>query len=100
MNTSSLTQKGLDQIRTTFNIPKNLECRVPGPNSSVIDIRDDEIAFYPYLFKLGVRLPLHPFICEFLTFYGLSPVQLAPNGWIVLLGIIVISHLSGGWKWT
>ena len=49
---------------------------------------------YPYLFKLGVRLPLHQFFFHFLTFYGLCLTQLTPNRWVVLLGIVVLSHHS------
>ena len=78
-----------------YGVPEALECRVPLPGESVRDVNDWEVAFYSYLFRLGVRIPLHPFCYRFLTFFGLCPTQLTLNGWVVLLGIVVLSHLSG-----
>ena len=91
---SRLTQKQLDQVRETYKIPNYLECRLPSPGHTVGDTSNGEVVFYPFLFKLG-RFPLHQFFCRILTFYEIYLTQLAPSEWIVLLGIVVLSHLSG-----
>ena len=78
-----------------YGVPNALECKVPLSGESVGDANDGKVAFYSHLFRLGVRIPLHPFCCRFLTFFGICPTQLTPNGWVVLLGIVVLSHLSG-----
>ena len=67
---SGMAQQQSDQIRKTYKIPDNLECRFPCPNHTVVDVKDGEVATYLYLFKFGVKLPLQPFFCQFLTFYG------------------------------
>ena len=89
---SQLTNKQLQEIREMYGVPNELE---PLYGESVRDANDGEVVFYPYLFRLGVRIPLHPFCCRFLTFFVICPTQLTPNGWVVLLGIVVLSHLSG-----
>ena len=60
---SQLTNKQLQEIREMYGVPNDLECRVPLSGESVRDTNDREVAFYPYLFRLGVRIPLHPFCC-------------------------------------
>ena len=76
---SKLTQKQLDRVRETYKIPDNFEDRLPSPGYTVKDVGDGEVAFYPFLFKLGVRLPLYPFFCQFITFSRIFPTQLTPN---------------------
>ena len=56
----SLTQAEMDRIRRDYRIPNALECRVPGPDETVISVRVDETTFYTYFIKLGFRLPFTP----------------------------------------
>ncbi|OEL26977.1 Chromatin remodeling protein EBS [Dichanthelium oligosanthes] len=42
-----------------------------------------------------MRLPLHPFVAGALAHYGITPAQLAPNGWRVLVAFAVICHFRG-----
>ena len=65
-----------------------------GSSYTTRDIGDKEVAFYEYHFKLGVRLLLHPFFYQFLIFYGICSTQLTPNGWVVMLGVVVLAYLS------
>ena len=67
----------MDQIMRDDRIPDALKCRVPSLDETVISARADKTAFYPYFFKLGVMLHLHPFF-----YYS-------------LLSVVVLSHLSG-----
>ena len=92
---SKLTCQQLNKIKETYGIPNDLGYRLPLSGETVGDADEGEVAFYPYLFKLGVWITLHPLFCRFLTFFKICPTQLTPNGWVVLLGVAVLSHLSG-----
>ena len=61
---SQLTRKQLQEIRETYRVPSELDCRLPFFGESFGDANEGQVAFYPYLFKLGVRIPLHPFYCS------------------------------------
>ncbi|XBI07733.1 hypothetical protein VPH35_135588 [Triticum aestivum] len=39
-----------------------------------------------------MRVPLHHFFVDALNHFGLAPTQLAPNGWRIVAGFIVLCH--------
>ncbi|XP_022158122.1 uncharacterized protein LOC111024680 [Momordica charantia] len=45
------------------------------------------------MFEYGLRLPLHPFVQEFLFRTGLAPAQVAPNGWGVIFALAILFWL-------
>jgi hypothetical protein len=53
------------------------------------------ICVYAQAFEVGMRLPLHPFLSDALSHYGIAPSQLAPNGWRVLSAFAVLCHFRG-----
>jgi len=83
-----------DLLREKFCIPPEVGIRIPGPNETVVEPPEGEIAFFTSVLKLGVCFPLPDFICQFFRYFHLCPVQLALNGWRLLLGALVLSELN------
>uniref|UniRef100_A0A8R7R0A6 Transposase (putative) gypsy type domain-containing protein n=2 Tax=Triticum urartu TaxID=4572 RepID=A0A8R7R0A6_TRIUA len=42
-----------------------------------------------------MRVPLHRFFVDALNHFGLAPTQLAPNGWRIMAGFIVLCRSAG-----
>ena len=47
------------------------------------------VCFFEVAFDNGLRFPLHPFIKGVLQHFNVCPSQLAPNGWGILVGMLV-----------
>ena len=46
------------------------------------------VCFFEVAFDNGLRFPLHPFMKGVLQHFNISPSQLAPNGWGILVGLL------------
>ena len=53
------------------------------------------VCFFEVAFNNGLRFPLHPFIKEVLQHFNICPSQLAPNGWGILVGLLVFFRDRG-----
>ena len=47
------------------------------------------VCFFEVAFDNGLRFPLHPFMKRVLQHFNICPSQLAPNGWGILVGLLV-----------
>ena len=53
------------------------------------------VCFFEVAFDNGLRFPLHPFIKRVLQHFNVCPSQLAPNGWGILVGLLVFFRDKG-----
>ena len=53
------------------------------------------VFFFEVAFDNGLRFPLHPFIKQVLQHFHICPSQLAPNGWGILVGLLVFFRDRG-----
>ena len=53
------------------------------------------VCFFEVAFDNGLRFPLHPFIKGVLQHFNVCPSQLAPNGWGILVGLLVFFRDKG-----
>ena len=53
------------------------------------------VCFFEVAFKNGLRFPLHPFIKGVLQHFNVCPSQLLPNGWGILVGLLVFFRDRG-----
>ena len=53
------------------------------------------VCFFEVAFENGLRFPLHPFMKEVLQHFNACPSQLAPNGWGILMGLLVFFRDRG-----
>ena len=47
------------------------------------------VCFFEVAFDNGLRFPLHPFIKGVLQHFNVCPSQISPNGWGILVGLLV-----------
>ena len=53
------------------------------------------VCFFEVAFDNGLRFPLHPFIKGVLQHFNVCPSQLSPNGWGILVGLLVFFRDKG-----
>ena len=53
------------------------------------------VCFFEVAFDNGLRFPLHPFVKQVLQHFHICPSQLAPNGWGILVGLLVFFRDRG-----
>ena len=53
------------------------------------------VCFFEVAFDNGLRFPLHPFIKRVLQHFNVCPSQLAPNGWAILVSLLVFFRDKG-----
>ena len=53
------------------------------------------VCFFEVAFDNGLRFPLHPFIKGVLQHFNVCPSQLSPNGWGILVGLLVLFRDRG-----
>ena len=53
------------------------------------------VCFFEVAFDNGLRFPLHPFIKRVLQHLNVCPSQLSPNGWGILVGLLVFFRDRG-----
>ena len=53
------------------------------------------VCFFEVDFDNGLRFPLHPFIKRVLRHFNICPSQLAPNGWGILVSLLVFLREKG-----
>ncbi|KAF7147982.1 hypothetical protein RHSIM_Rhsim03G0059200 [Rhododendron simsii] len=79
------------EFRTKYSIPNDvLVERVSGDKISF----GDDFIILP-LFAItegGVRFPMSPFLCYFLSDYNLGPIQVAVNTWRILCSVIKLAE--------
>ena len=68
-----------------------------GPLQRATYVEGNNAAFYLHIVKAGFHLPLEPFFCKVLQEYNLSPNQLKPNSWVILLTYFLV-YKEKGWR--
>ena len=92
---STIGSAHLPHLRKEYMIPDSMNISEPKPFEKADTPRQGWVCFYEITFKIGVRLPLHPFMCMILDHFNLAPSQLMPNSWRYLLGLVVLSLKYG-----
>ena len=54
-----------------------------------------KVCFFEVALFNGLRFPLHPFIKRVLQHFNVCPSQLSPNGWGILVGLLVFFRDRG-----
>ena len=82
--------EGLEKYRHPYQIPKDVILRIPESDEVACLSKYGDVAFYKADFNAGVRFPLQPLIRELLDRLSLSPGQLAPNAWWIVVACMVM----------
>ena len=80
-------------FRKEYKVPANVEVRPDGPDDG-ITYSDGWMPFWLVaVVEGGVRFPLHPLLRECLREWGLSPCQLLPNGYKIIMGTVRLNEV-------
>ncbi|KAL2506176.1 Plus3 domain-containing protein [Abeliophyllum distichum] len=73
-----------------YRIPDDIEFVVPGPDDRADDPPLGTVALNQAILAAGLRLPFPRVVRKFLREWGIAPTQLCPNGWRILVGLLVL----------
>lgn len=69
----------MNRLKIDYSIPNDITLIAPSLFDWANTFKPHLICFYEKFLKLGVRLPLHPFIYSILSFSKITPSNLCPN---------------------
>ncbi|KAJ8615671.1 hypothetical protein MRB53_035043 [Persea americana] len=80
-------------FREAYQVPANVEVRPDGPDDG-ISYSDGWMPFWLVsVVEGGVRFPLHPLLRDCLREWGLSPCQLLPNAYKIIMGVVRLNEI-------
>ena len=80
----------VDRFKDRFQFSKCVRVRRPINEDRACHFFPGEVCFYEATFTCGLRLPVHPFILELLSFFGIASGQLMPNSWRIMVNCMEI----------
>ncbi|XP_044958930.1 uncharacterized protein LOC123410107 [Hordeum vulgare subsp. vulgare] len=90
-----ITQAAVDALCEKYGVPGEFTRRPAGELRACSVPPPGAVCVYAHALEAGVRFPLHAFLRKALTHFRLAPGQLTPNGWLVLVGFVVLCHEAG-----
>ena len=80
-------------FREAYQVPANVEVRPDGPDDGVT-YSDGWMPFWLVsVVEGGVRFPLHPLLRDCLREWGLSPCQLLPNAYKIIMRVVRLNEI-------
>ncbi|KAK3006609.1 hypothetical protein RJ639_016504 [Escallonia herrerae] len=92
---SKMPTEDLVELLQEYPLPVGWYARLPGLQEPANYGTKYETRIYEEQVRSGYRLPLHPFALRFFEHYHMAPVQLVPNGWRKLVGLIYLVQTLG-----
>ena len=80
----------LSRFKDRFQFPNRDKVRLPSKEELTCHFFPGEVCFYEATFLCGLRLPVHPFVMELLSHFGIAPKQLMPNSWRIVVSLMGI----------
>ncbi|WZZ15692.1 hypothetical protein YC2023_108781 [Brassica napus] len=81
--------------RKKFYLPDDVIIRIPGPFDRVSDFEPDEISVYEGFFESGFRDQIPSLVAEISKAVKISPGQLNPPSWRILIAMQSLGDLEG-----
>ena len=78
-----------------YRPPFGVQVWFPDVLTSYVVFVPKMVCFFEVAFDNGLRFPLHPFIKGVLQHFNVSPSQLSPNVWGILVGLLVFFRDMG-----
>ncbi|KAL2481217.1 Plus3 domain-containing protein [Abeliophyllum distichum] len=87
---SEVSEGQLREWHQIYGVPDDVEFVVPGPGDRADDPPLGAVALNQAILAAGLRLPFPWVVRKFLREWGVAPTQLCPNGWRILIGLLVL----------
>ena len=92
-----LRGKDEGRIRSRFQFPSSIRVRIPSDDDRAYHSYADEVCLNKANFVNDFRFPIHPFLRELFNHLSLTPTQLVPNSWrIVIFHMVVWMSTNDG----
>ena len=80
----------LGRFKDRFQFPERVGVCLPSKDKRACNFFLREVCFYESSFACGLRFPVHPFLMELLDYFGITPWQLMPNLWRIVVSCMGI----------
>ncbi|KAL2497110.1 Plus3 domain-containing protein [Abeliophyllum distichum] len=87
---SEVSEGQLREWHQIYRVPDDVEFVVPGPDDRADDPPLGAVALNQAILAVGLRLPFPWVVRKFLREWRIAPTQLCPNGWRILIGLLVL----------
>jgi hypothetical protein len=89
------TEEKIAQFKSRYGFPEDVHIRyVPYGDLALLQ-HEDLVLLIVAIVEGGVRIPMHPFLIQFLTHFRLSPLQCVPNVFRIVMGMAVLMEKLG-----
>ncbi|XP_028059423.1 uncharacterized protein LOC114263132 [Camellia sinensis] len=96
-NKSTFTAEELEKVRRKYQIPAEIELKLPTSKERASNARPMEFTLYEEALRGGLRLSLLQIVVDVLKQLEVAPGQLMPNTWKILLACVISwSQAAGG----
>ncbi|KAL2517060.1 Plus3 domain-containing protein [Abeliophyllum distichum] len=87
---SEVSDGQLREWHQIYRVSDDVEFVVPGPDDRADDPPLGAVALNQAILAAGLRLPFPWVVRKFLREWRIAPTQLCPNGWRILIGLLVL----------
>ena len=88
---SKVTNEELSKLRYLCKIPQSVEVRALEAHERIDWVVPSWVALYEMMFMDGMRLPIPRLVRDGCAHYEITPIQLMPNAWRILLALESLS---------
>ncbi|CAM0913026.1 unnamed protein product [Alopecurus aequalis] len=94
-SSSLATQGEVDALCNKHSVPTEFTARPAGERRACTPPPPGAVCIYAHALEAGLHFPLPAFFSEVLSYFGVAPGQLTPNGWRVLVCFVVLCRSAG-----
>ena len=89
------TEEKIAQFKSRYGFPEDVHIRyVPYGDLALLQ-HEDLVLPIVAIVEGGVRIPMHPFLIQFLIHFRLSPLQCVPNVFRIVMGTAILMEKLG-----
>jgi hypothetical protein len=89
------TEQKIEQFKRRYGFPEDVQIRYASSNDLALLEYQDLVLPIVAIVEDGIRIPMHPFLIQFLIHFRLSPLQCVPNVFRIVMGTAVLIDKLG-----
>ncbi len=89
------TKDKIEIFKKWYNFPEDVQIQYASKDDFALLQCEDLVLPIIAIVEGGVRIPMHPFLIQFLTHYRLCPLQCVPNVFRIVMGTAILNEKLG-----
>jgi hypothetical protein len=85
------TEDKIESFKKQYNFPEDVQVRYVSQDDLALLQYQDLVLLIISIVEGGARIPMHPFLIQFLTHYRLNPLQCVPNVFRIVMGTAILN---------